>query len=132
MIPRARLKANIKRVLQLHVGADACISMAQLHRAASGELIYPGRRYDQTRATRSCVAQLRREGCPIGYRMGRAGGYFWAASARELESTIHTFHGRALSSLAQEKALRRITSAQLARQIELELETTQPEDFDDE
>lgn len=118
---REALKQAIRRELALHRGPDDAITMTALHAAVSGELIIPGRRYDQSRITRDIVAQLRREGCPIGNKPGAGGGYFWAEHPDQLNHTIETFHGRALSSLSQEKALRRVSAPDLARQVEIEL-----------
>lgn len=116
---RDQLKPAIRAELQRHCSPDEAITMTELHVAVTGELIIPRRRYDQTRVTRGIVAQLRREGCPIG---NSRGGYFWAIERTQLKPTIDTFHDRALASLSQEKALRQVSAPDIARQIEIELQ----------
>jgi len=79
------------------------------------------RRYDQTRFVRSIIKELRQEGKPIGIKSGSRGGYFTARNDAELQSTIETFHRRAMSSLQQEAALKRISFNELLEQYELEI-----------
>lgn len=124
---RHELKERIRAILKHHAGPARCITMTALHAEATGEIIVPRRRYDQTRITRSIVEQLRREGCPIGNKGGRDGGYFWARNDGELTQTIAVFHGRAMSSLGQEAALKRVNCGELLRQYEIELNDHPPE-----
>lgn len=118
---RDQVKRNIRALLARHAGPENCIKMIDLHREATGDTIIPKRAYDQSRLTRSIVEELRREGLPVGIRLGREGGYFVARSDEELQTTISLFHERALGSLKQESVLRRITFGELLKQYELEL-----------
>jgi len=118
---REHLLANLRHVLRGHQGPDNTISMRDAFEAITGEVVIPGRRYDQTRIVRSLVEQLRREGVPVGFRGGPDGGYFVARSDEELAETLAIFHARALSSFRQEAALKRITFGELLEQYALEL-----------
>ncbi len=119
---RIKLKDAIHNILQQHQGPEDCITMIELHHRSSGEVIVPWRKYDQTRITRSIIEQLRREGVPVGNRSGSEGGYFLARNDEELKPTINVFHARAMSSLGQEAALKRMPFEELLRQYELELQ----------
>lgn len=122
-LEREELKQRIRDVLREHVGPDDCITMTQLYRAVTGAHVIPQRRYDQSRVVRSLVEQLRREGCPIALKAGTGGGYFWARDERELDPTVRWFHQRAMSSLKQEAALKRMPFGDLLQQYQLEFET---------
>lgn len=117
---RAALKDQVRALLREHVGPENCITMTQLFHHATGEPVIPNRRYDQSRIVRSLVEELRRDGCPIGLHGGINGGYFWARSADELDPTVQWFHRRALSSLKQEAALKRVPFEELLKQYQLE------------
>lgn len=119
----------MRKILQRHRGADNPITMTQLFTAATGEQAIPTRRYDQTRIIRSLVEQLRRDGVPIANRGGKTGGYYLAENEAELDGTIRNFHNRAMSSLQQEAALKRIDINQLFEQYKLEL-TQQEQNHD--
>ena len=110
----------MKKKLKQHKGPENCVTMNELFVDATGSYIIPNRRYDQTRIIRSIVKDLREEGCPIGIKGGKSGGYFWARNDAELKSTIEKFHHRAMSSLQQEAALRRIPFNQLLLELEEE------------
>jgi hypothetical protein len=122
-LDREEVKARVREILERHEGPGDCITMTALHSQATGQVIIPWRRYDQSRLVRSLVAELRREGCPIGDRGGREGGYFWAADRQQLEPTIAKLHARALSSLRQEAVLKRVRAEELLQQYEIELST---------
>lgn len=126
-IEREELLERVRGVLREHRGPEACITMTQLYHAVTDDLVIPQRRYDQTRIVRSVVEQLRREGCPIALKAGIGGGYFWARSEAELDTTVRWFHRRAMSSLQQEAALKRVPFGELLRQYHLELEDTETE-----
>lgn len=121
-LERDALKRAVGEILDRHRGPQRAITMVALFRQATGEVVIPNRRYDQTRIVRSVVEQLRREGRPIGLVSGRGGGYFVAQSDTELQPTIDWFHSRAMSSLQQEAALKRITFGELLQQYRLELD----------
>jgi len=118
-----KAKATIRTILEEECqGPDDCIRMAELFVRVTGSHIIPMKRYDQTRFIRTIVKELREEGCPIGNKAGNAGGYFWASNDEELKNTIENFHHRAMSSLKQEAALRRISFNQLLLELEDEYE----------
>lgn len=118
---RMTLKVRVRELLNKHQGPDDCVLMNEIFVEVTGNHIIPTRRYDQTRIIRSIIVDLREEGCPIGIKAGSNGGYFWARNDEELESTIQTFHKRAISSFKQEAALKRIPFGKLLEQYELEL-----------
>ena len=133
MLPtdRADLLARVQGLLQQCRGPQAAIRMVDLFALATGDVIIPGKRYDQTRILRSLVEQLRRDGCPIGHVSGTGGGYFWADDPADLDLTIRWFHQRALSSLRQERALRRVPFAQVLEQHALDFDA-QPDPINHE
>lgn len=114
--------------MQEHQGPDNCIKMDDLFCHVTGEHIIPYRRYDQTRIVRSLVKDLRREGCAIGNKAGKNGGYFLATTEEELEKTIKTLHSRALASLGQEAALKRVKVEHLLEQYRLEFNNQEKND----
>lgn len=117
---RPDLKARVLELLEHHHGPDNAITMTRLFAAATGEIVIPNRRYDQSRIIRSIIDELRRQGVPVGIA---SDGYFLARDAEELASTIDWFHARALSHMRVEKHLRRIDPARLTEQYRLELST---------
>lgn len=123
---RKELKRRVDELLQAHTGADDCVLMNEIFVTVTGSHIIPNRRYDQTRIIRSIIKELREDGKPIGIKAGSNGGYFTARNDEELESTIQLFHHRAMSSLRQEAALKRISFSELLEQYELELSEHQP------
>lgn len=118
---REEIKKKVDELLKQHMGQDNCILMNEIFVRVTGGHIIPFRRYDQTRFIRSIIKELREAGRPIGIKSGHSGGYFTARNDEELESTIQTFHCRAMSSLKQEAALKRISFNELLEQYELEL-----------
>lgn len=124
---RAEVKQRIRALLQDHRGPGDCIRAVELLARATGAVIVPRRQYDQTRVVRSIVAQLRREGAPIGFVQGAGGGYFWAKDDAELAGTAQVFHDRAMSSLRQERALKRIPFTQVLEQHRIEFERAAPD-----
>lgn len=124
---RDALKASLRALLEQCAGPDAAVTMTALFHTATGEPVIPGRRYDQTRVVRSLVEQLRREGCPIGVKGGPHGGYFWATDPAQLDPTIQVFHQRALSSLRQEAALKRMPFPGVLEQHRIEFEQSTQE-----
>lgn len=118
---RQAMKRRVREIIERYQGPDLCVTKEQVFVAATGETVIPWRRVDQTRVIRWLVEELRRDGCPIGFKGGRCGGYFWARSDDELAPTINTFHSRALSGLRQEAALKRIPMSEVIEQHQLEL-----------
>jgi len=115
------IKHKINALLKKHVGPENCILMNEIFVQVTGSHIIPKRRYNQTRFIRSVIKELREAGCPVGIKAGSTGGYFTARNDAELESTIQMFHRRAISSLKQEAALKKITFNELLEQYEYEL-----------
>ena len=120
-LDRLEIKQQIDDLLKKHVGSDDCILMNEIYVEVVGGHIIPKRQLDQTRFIRTIVKELREAGRPIGIKGGNGGGYFTARSQEEVESTIKQFHGRAVSSLKQEAALKQISFNDLLEQYELEL-----------
>lgn len=77
------------------------------------------------RKLRACIEQLRGQGHPVCATPGD--GYFLAASDDELTQTCEFLRGRALTSLRQENAMRRIALPELAGQLGLPVATPQEE-----
>ncbi len=124
---RAELRRRIREILEEHT-ADHPITMIALFQAITGEVVIPWRRYDQSRIVRSLVEELRREGMPVAHKSSAGGGYYIARNAKELQPTVDWFHVRALSSLRQEAALRRMRPGELVKQYELELNRQEQND----
>ena len=127
---RDQIRELVIVLLSEYRGPGACIRMKDLL-SQMGENVLPARVYDQTRIIRSVVRQLREEGHSIAFRQGRDGGYFMARDADELQPTINTFHSRALASMAQEKALRKISLRDLFYQYELDIQQGEMPDEQD-
>ena len=117
----AEYKKVVIELLQDFKGPDNCILMAEIFVRITGSHIIPNRRTDQTRMVRTIIKELREEGHPIGIKAGSSGGYFIARTDEELKKTIEIFHNRAISSLKQEAALKRIGFNELLEQYEFEL-----------
>ena len=124
---RDDLLMRVRAVIEQYRGPKQAIRMIDLFALVTGETVIPGRKIDQSRLMRSLVDQLRRQGCPIGIKGGSDGGYFWADDPADLDLTIRWFHQRALSSLRQERALRRVPFAQVLEQHRLDFDA-QPDD----
>ncbi|HFE31899.1 MAG TPA: hypothetical protein ENJ17_01160 [Gammaproteobacteria bacterium] len=125
---RQAIKARVREIIERYQGPALCVTKEQVFVNATGETVIPWRRVDQTRIIRSLVEELRQDGCPIGFKGGRCGGYFWARNDNELASTINTFHSRAMSGLRQEAALRRIPMNEVIEQHKLELKEQDSEE----
>jgi len=111
-IDRPRLKQAVARILAHHAGPDNAIRMVDLYRIATGAVVIPGRKYDQTRIIRSLVDQLRAEGLPVCYH---AGGYYLARNWEEIEPTLRKLEARALASFRTAANLRRCSVRDLLR-----------------
>lgn len=121
---RDYLLEQCRALVRAHEGPDDCITMTEIYSRITGEPVIPWRRYDQSRIVRSLIEQLRREGCPIGHKGGRHGGYFWAADKAGLEATARMFRSRGISAFKQEAALRRMSNKDLLKQYQIDLENT--------
>lgn len=120
-VSRAEMKARAREILAEHVGADECISMFQLFYMITGYPIIPGRKINQTRLIRSVIADLQEDGEPIVHKSGPDGGYYTAEKREDIEQEAAWFRKRALSAFRREKMLRRISTEELLRQYQLEL-----------
>jgi len=119
---RLEIKHKVDALLKKHRGPEYCILMNEIFVEVTGGHIIPNRRLDQTRFIRTIIKELREAGRPICIKAGtKNGGYFTARNEEELKKTIETFHSRAMSSLKQEAALKRISFNELLEQYELEL-----------
>jgi len=128
-LDRVEIKQQIDALLKKHMGPEDCILMNEIFVEVTGGHIIPNRRIDQTRFIRTIIKELREDGRPIGIKAGsKNGGYFTARNDEELKTTIETFHCRAMSSLKQEAALKRITFNELLEQYELELSQEQTQE----
>lgn len=121
-IEREELAQQCLAIITEHVGKDSAITSYQLLVEATGALIIPGRKVDQTRLIRSIVKQLRMDGHAIAGHAGFGGGYYLARNDEELQDTIRWFHKRGLSAFAQEAALKKISLDELFEQYKLELQ----------
>ena len=127
---RKRLRAAILRILGDDHGPNNPITMTALWATATGGIVVPWKRYDQSRVVRSLIAELRAEGHPIGHKGGTGGGYFLATTDAELQPTIDLLVSRGLASLTTAAALRRISLDELVQQLHLDLTTTPQQEAD--
>lgn len=120
---RGELKFRIYQLLQTHAGPAACITKEELWSQATGEVIIPWQRINQTRLLRSLIAELQREGLAVVHKSGRDGGYYLATDQAQIDQEAQWHHLRAMSHLRREKALRRLSNKELLQQIEIDLTT---------
>ena len=99
--------------LSRHIGADLGVGIAALTREVTGEPARPG----AERAVRRCIEELRRAGHHICAHPST--GYFIAASEAELLRTCSYLYSRAMCSLAQVAAMRRVSLPDLRGQLRL-------------
>ncbi|MBI3771435.1 MAG: hypothetical protein HY272_01830 [Gammaproteobacteria bacterium] len=123
---RQVIKERVLDILKQHVGPNNCIKKEALWSSATGDVIIPWRRIDQTRPLRSMIEALQRAGEPIAHKSGKGGGYFYADNPDDLTEEADWHHVRAMSSLRREKALRKITTPELLSQVALELNQEEP------
>lgn len=99
-------------VLANHAGAAAGISARDLVRKICGISVEAGER-----RLRSMIEQLRLAGHPIAATP--ANGYFLARTDAELDETCEFLYARAMTSLQQVAALRRVALPDLRGQLRL-------------
>lgn len=99
--------------LRNHIGRTNGVTVTALAREVLG--VEPTRRDE--RALRHLVVELRSEGHHICAHPGT--GYFLAESAEELDDTITFLRDRAMSSLQQIAAMKRISVPDLWGQLHL-------------
>lgn len=106
-------RESVLRALERHVGAARGITAASLVREVCG---LPSTRAHE-RCLRKAIEALRLEGHHLCGTP--ATGYFVAQSEDELLSTCDFLHGRAMTSLAQVAAMRRVSLPDLRGQLRL-------------
>ena len=111
--------AQVLTELSHHVGKDNGIHVRELVQRITGQLITSEA---LARKVREIVTELRMEGAHIGGHP--TSGYFIAESADELEQTLQFLRSRAMSSLALESRMRRISMPELLGQFFLTNEPT--------
>lgn len=110
--------ATVLSVLSRHIGRENGATAEQLVREISG-FAEPGQALAAviTRQLREAVVQLRLEGHHVCATPEH--GYFLAASAEELDATCLFLHERAMTSLKQIAAMKKISLPDLRGQLHL-------------
>lgn len=103
-------------VLSRHIGARNGISVTELARAVFGPGAGPG----DERRVRKLVTELRGQGEHIC--ADPRNGYFIAANDEELDQTCRFLHDRAMTSLTQISAMKRVSLPDLAGQLRIRME----------
>ena len=106
--------------LQCHIGANAGIRIEPLTRAVFG----PNAGEAYQRRVRKLVEALRRKGHHIC--ADPVHGYFIAKTEKELNETCGFLYRRALTSLTQISAMKRVSLPDLAGQLNIQLEEPTP------
>ena len=104
---------RVLQVLSRHIGADRGVGIAQLTREVTGEPACSA----SERAVRSAIVELRRAGQHVCAHPST--GYFIAESEEELVRTCAYLYDRALCSLEQVAAMRRVSLPDLRGQLRL-------------
>ena len=99
--------------LASHIGADNGISVRALTARVTGRQSTPR----DERAVRKAINELRREGHHVCAHPGT--GYHMAKTAEELDRTCEYLHDRAMCSLKQIAAMKRISVPDLRGQLHL-------------
>jgi len=111
------LEARVLALLRVRRGRAQAIQARDL--AALAGIEGDCRHRASPRGVQQIIARLREQhGCPILSSAGRPPGYWWAATAEELEQCIREQRRKAISTLIVLRALRRHRS-RLAGQAEL-------------
>lgn len=105
---------HVLLVLQGHIGAANGVTACALVRA----LVIDHTPADERRL-RSVIEHLRREGHAICADPGH--GYFMAANESDLDATCEFLYGRALTSLQQVAAMKKVAMPDLRGQLRLPL-----------
>lgn len=106
--------AQVLTELSHHVGKDNGIHVRELVARITGQSVSCAL---LERRIRTIVTDLRMDGAHICGHPGT--GYFMADSPQELEHTLAFLRSRALSSLALESRMRRISMPELLGQLKL-------------
>lgn len=110
--------ATVLSVLSRHIGRENGATAEQLVREFSGYAV-PGQvlAHVLTRQLREAVVQLRLDGHHVCATPEN--GYFLAANAEELDATCVFLHERAMTSLKQIAAMKKISLPDLRGQLHL-------------
>ncbi len=109
---------NVLAALRKRVGAANGASAAELVRELTCDKSFPA----DERRLRTIIEQLRREGHAIC--ADPTHGYFMPANAKELDSTCEFLYSRALTSLQQITAMKKVAMPDLRGQLGLPLQPT--------
>lgn len=121
---RKQITAAVVQILNQHQGPGCAITMLELFKAATGEIVIPAKRYDQTRIIRSIIDSLRGEGVPVCYD---GTGYFLARDEDDIEPTVRHLESRAIAHFQTAARLRRCSVADIFRRYQTNLEITPSE-----
>lgn len=113
MLAREISRATVLAALSRHVGRHFGVSIGQLTFEITGKPPEP----HVERRVREHIEALRREGEHICAHP--ATGYYMAASAEELDDTCRFLFARAMTSLRQVAAMKRVALPDLAGQLRL-------------
>jgi hypothetical protein len=111
---------NLLTILSRHIGAANGISAERL----AWRLYGPGATAKDQRHVRKLVVELRRDGHHICADPKR--GYFMAQTDEELDGTCQFLFNRAMTSLSQVSAMKRVSLPDLAGQLRIRLEEPTP------
>lgn len=122
VLPAARAnRFTVERMLEVlctHVGAARGISIGELVLAMAHPLrISEDERASVERSARDLVVQLRLDGHHVCSHP--SSGYFMAADAAELDAACQFLYERAMTSLTQVAAMRRVSLPDLRGQLQL-------------
>ena len=109
-------ESTLLAVLSRHIGSRRGISAAALARAVYG----PGAGAGDERRIRHMVAELRAQGEHICADPRH--GYFIAKTEAELDDTCRFLYDRAMTSLSQISAMKRVSLPDLAGQLRIRME----------
>ena len=113
------MKDRLLQVLSHHIGADNGAGVAALARAVRGYTAGPA----DERKIRQAIEELRAEGHHICAHPST--GYYIAETDDELDRTCTFLYRRAMTSLRQVAAMKRVSLPDLAGQLNIRLEDPQ-------
>lgn len=106
-------RASVLHALSRHIGASNGVHIGQLCR----EIVHVPVDAATERHVRSFIEELRREGEHICATPKH--GYFMAENAEELETTCKFLYDRAMTTLTQVSAMKKIALPDLAGQLHI-------------
>ena len=114
-------KVRVLSILPRHTGKFNAIGMGELYREVFGEGW--NHRINDTRTLRQIITELREDGTPICSVSDQSGGgYYYAAAGEELEDYLAMGKRMALSLLARNARIMRVSLAEYLGQMKLALE----------